>query len=146
MVASAAGFSFKSSKEPYTPAVLVGGVDVSRVAHNLGIPYPVGISWQAWSDCVEWPDSDRESLETGRLMECLIMAAAAARNGRNDEIVHYTLYRAKYGDQSRMRRPCHLKIVPAWQQGDERSVTIMLASEEPSVPKNDTEESTMDSC
>jgi hypothetical protein len=64
-------------------------IDISEVAGEAGLIYPVALTWAVWEDCVAWSDHDNarkgtEQDESGRLWDVVTVLAHAARRAAPD--------------------------------------------------------------
>lgn len=106
-------------------------VDVSTVAREAGITFPVAITRAAWENCVAWSaeDSRRQTHqdESGRLWDVLWMLRNAARRG--GAVIHFQLYRVPRGGRGVKARLVTLKAVCG--PGDDAApvITIMQPEE-----------------
>lgn len=68
-------------------------VDVSEIAREAGVRFPVAVSRRVWVEVVEPPEEARATgqSEAGRLWDVLWCFAAAARRTRASELVYEVL-------------------------------------------------------
>jgi hypothetical protein len=104
-------------------------IDVSAVAREAGIPYPVALTAAAWERCVAVPLGVLCQDEAGRLWDVLFLLASAARRGGAGPEVRYAVHvRNDNSDRTpplvRLKALCH-----AGDQG-EPVVTVMLPDED----------------
>jgi len=107
-------------------------IDVSEVAREAGIRFPVAITRTAWADCVEWAEADSKRQtyqdEAGRLWDVLWMAKLAARRGGSE--IHFQLYRIPRGGRGQRPRLTTLKAICGPGDQGEPVITIMLPGED----------------
>jgi hypothetical protein len=101
-------------------------VDVSNMAREAGIVFPVAITRAAWDDCVEWAEADSKRQtyqdESGRLWDVLWMLRCAVKRGGSE--IRYQLYR---GIKPRL---VTLKAICGPGDDGEPVITIMLPEED----------------
>ena len=108
-------------------------IDVSEMAREAGIKYPVALTCAAWSRCVEVPEGC-EGLqdEQGRLWDVLWMLRCAMNGARGNEIL-YKLHVVRSLADLKRERPAPLVTLKAvCGPGDnaEPVITIMLPGED----------------
>lgn len=107
-------------------------IDVSSMAKEASISYPVAITSAAWADCVEWSelDSRRQTYqdEAGRLWDVLWMLKLAARHGGSE--IRYQLYRVTRGGRGVRPRLTTLKAICGPGDAGEPVITVMLPDED----------------
>lgn len=107
-------------------------VDVSSMAREAGITFPVAMTRAAWADCVEWTevDSKRQTYqdEAGRLWDVLWMLKLAARRGGSE--IRYQLYRVPRGGRGVKPRLAVLKAICGPGDLGEPVITVMLPGED----------------
>jgi hypothetical protein len=107
-------------------------VDVSEVAREAGITFPVAMTRAAWVDCVEWAEADsrRQTYqdEAGRLWDVLWMLKLAARRGGSE--IRYQLYRVPRGGRGVRPRLVTLKAICGPGDQGEPVITVMLINED----------------
>lgn len=111
-------------------------VDVSDVAAETGIRFPVALTRAVYEDCVAWDeaDGDRKGVyqdEAGRLWDVVHMLRVAINRGRAGSTVHYQLYRVPR-DRSRRIAPVPVTLKAVVGPGDagEPVITIMQPEED----------------
>lgn len=107
-------------------------IDVSGMAREAGITFPVAITRTAWADCVEWGEADSKRQchqdEGGRLWDVLWMLSRAARRGGSE--IRYQLYRVPRGGRGIRPRLTALKAICGPGDQGEPVITIMLPEED----------------
>lgn len=107
-------------------------IDVSSLAMEAGISFPVSITRAVWADCVEWSelDSKRQTHqdEAGRLWDVLWMLKLAARRGGSE--IRYQFYRVPRGGRGVRPRLTMLKAVCGPGDAGEPVITVMLPDED----------------
>ncbi|MFF4248982.1 DUF6573 family protein [Streptomyces sp. NPDC001822] len=103
------------------------------VAREAGLRAPVAITRAAWSDCVEWGDTDSNRQtpqdEEGRLWDVLFMTAFAARRYMRTTFP-VELYRVPRGGRARTARPTELTCRLHRGDASEDVITISLPDED----------------
>ncbi|MFB8031314.1 MULTISPECIES: DUF6573 family protein [unclassified Streptomyces] len=103
------------------------------IAREAGLRAPVAITRAAWTDCVEWSDTDSNRQtpqdEEGRLWDVLFMTAFAARRHTRTPFP-VELYRVPRGGRARTARL--IELTCRFHQGDggEPVITISLPDED----------------
>jgi hypothetical protein len=101
-------------------------VDVSSVAREAGLKFPVVLTRAVYEDCVKWDDEDSKRQthqdESGRLWDVIWMLRCAVKQG--GEKIHYSLYRVPRGGRGRKARLVTLKAICG--PGDDMSPTITI--------------------
>ncbi len=111
-------------------------VDVTEMAREAGFRFPVAMSINAWSDCVEWCEEDSKRQvyqdQSGRLWDVLWMASCAARQSatRNRSMAEFSLYRVPRGGRGMRPRLTRLKLAIGPGDGGEPVITILLPGED----------------
>ena len=107
-------------------------VDVSNLAREAGISFPVALTSAAWADCVEWSEADSKRQtyqdEAGRLWDVLWMLKLAARRGGSE--IRFQLYRVPRGGRGVKPRLTVLKALCGPGDQGEPVITIMLPGED----------------
>ena len=103
-------------------------VDVSEVAREAGIKYPVAVTQAVWSEVVEPDDKAKEHGESiqGRLWDVLWMLLAAIKAGMDGDTVRYYLIATKDGKQHKQE----LRAVCGPGDTMEPVITIMMPDED----------------
>lgn len=105
-------------------------VDVSSVAREAGFTVPVALTRAAWSDCVEWTESNRATQdESGRLWDVLSLARFHGRRMDGDRI-SFRVLRVPNRDSS--TRATYARLVAVVGPGDTAApvITIMCEGED----------------
>lgn len=120
-------------------------IDVTDVAQEAGLRYPVALTIAAWGECVAWNDDDtrRKGVpqdEAGRLWDVLWMLAVAikAKNTHNrrarvnepEDRVDYQLYVVPRDGAAQRPRLTRLKAVVGPGDDLEPVITVMLPNED----------------
>ena len=117
-------------------------IDVSTMAREAGIVWPVALTSAAWADCVAWTDDDdkrkRDSTgqsEAGRSWDVVWMASralvAAARSGDGvGDTLQFRLYRVPRAGRGVRPRFVMLKFVVGPGDAGEPVVTVMEVGED----------------
>jgi hypothetical protein len=102
-------------------------VDVSSVAREAGIRFPVAMTRTVWSKYVEVPEGVKCQDESGRLWDILWMFQAQARRGGNT-----LLFKLHVRNDNRERIPPLVTLKAVCGPGDtpEPVITIMLPEED----------------
>lgn len=107
-------------------------VDVSSLAREAGIVFPVAMTRAAWADCVEWSDADSKRQtyqdESGRLWDVLWMLKLAARRGGSE--IRFQLYRVPRGGRGIKPRLAVLKAICGPGDAGEPVITICMPDED----------------
>ncbi len=103
-------------------------IDVSTVAREAGITYPVALTRAAWERCVTVPPGVLCQDESGRLWDVLTMFRLAARNASGDRLTFGVHVR----NSNRPWKPPVVRFKAVCGPGDDTApvVTIMLADED----------------
>ena len=104
-------------------------IDVSAVAREAGIRYPVALTAAAWAKCVAVPPGVLCQDEAGRLWDVAWMLACAVRRGGSGSEVRFGVHvRA----DNRDRTPPVVRLKALCGPGDhgEPVVTVMMPDEE----------------
>lgn len=110
-------------------------IDVSEMARQAGIRYPVAMTAAAWADCVEWTDEDGERTgayqdQSGRLWDVVWMTRCAIVRGRGAaDVAIVELHRVARGRRS--HRAVKAKLAALCGPGDDAEpvITIMTMAE-----------------
>lgn len=100
-------------------------VDVSSVAKEAGIMFPVALTREAWNRYVEVPTGVICQDEAGRLWDILWMFRQAVRRGSNP-----LLYRLYVRNDNRRPKLVTLKAVCGPGDNGEPVITILLPEED----------------
>lgn len=107
-------------------------VDVSEVAREAGLKFPVALTRAVYEDCVAWTeeDSKRQTYQdlSGRLWDVVYMLRCAARNGGSE--MHYSLYRVPKGGKGKKARLVTLKAVCGPSDDMSPCITVMQIDED----------------
>ena len=104
-------------------------IDVSAVAREAGIRYPVALTAAAWSKCVAVPPGVACQDEVGRLWDVLWMLRCAIGRQGGGRVVPFALHVC---NDNRERTPplVRLKAVCGPGDEDEPVVTVMMPDED----------------
>jgi hypothetical protein len=107
-------------------------VDVSEMAREAGIKFPVAMTRNAWADTVEWTEADSKRQthqdESGRLWDVLWMLKCAARRGGSQ--LTFELSRIPRGGRGLRPRWMALRAVCSPGDTGEPVITIMRVNED----------------
>ena len=102
-------------------------IDVTEIAKEAGIKYPVAVTQNLWSSWVEVPEG-LEGLqdETGRLWDVLYMLSIAARKATGPDLTYSVLF------QTKERKMEKVELIAVCGPGDnaEPVITIMLPGDD----------------
>ncbi len=104
-------------------------IDVSAVAREAGIRYPVALTSDAWARCVAVPPGVECQDEAGRLWDVLhLLRLAVARGGGGAEV----RFGVEVRNDNRERTPPLVRLKAVCGPGDrgEPVLTVMLPDEE----------------
>jgi hypothetical protein len=103
-------------------------VDVSDVAQELGLRYPVALTSAAWERCVSLPAEPEEQCEDGRLWDLLWMLSCAIRRarGRKSDRVDFCVLVRNGG---RVAAEVNLKAICGPGDDVQPVITVMLPNE-----------------
>ncbi len=103
-------------------------IDVSGVAREVGIRYPVALTAAAWARCVAVPPGVPCQDEAGRLWDVVWLLACAARRGGGPEV----RFGVHVRNDNRERTPPLVRLKAGCGPGDQggRVVTVMLPDED----------------
>lgn len=101
-------------------------VDVSKVAAEAGITWPVAVTAAVWGRYVRVPPGVEHQDEAGRLWDVVFMLAMAART----RPAHELLYRLYVRNDNRRPRAVTLKAVCGPGDQGEPVITVMLPEED----------------
>jgi hypothetical protein len=104
-------------------------IDVSAVAGEAGIRYPVALTAAVWAKCVTVPPGVLCQDEAGRLWDVLWLLACAARRGGTGPEVRF---RVHVRNDNKERTPPLVRLKALCGPGDsgEPVVTVMLPDED----------------
>jgi hypothetical protein len=104
-------------------------IDVSAVAREAGIRYPVALTRAAWERCVAVPPGVLCQDEAGRLWDVCWLLACAARHGGSGPEVRFGVH---VRNDNRERTPPLVRLKAHCGPGNrgEPVVTIMLLDED----------------
>ena len=110
-------------------------IDVGEIAKDAGFRWPVALTTGAWSNCVEWTDSDSRKQspqdQSGRLWDVLWMAACAIRVAdENSGQLNFKLYLIRRDGHSTDAELTRLKLLVGPGDQGEPVVTILLPTED----------------
>ena len=117
-------------------------IDVSTVAREAGIVWPVALTSAVWADCVEWTDTTEArkgytgQSESGRLWDVLWMLSLAVRGAlrrgldASQQPLYYSLLRTSAAGRGVMPRKATLKFMVGPGDQGEPVITVMLPSED----------------
>jgi len=105
-------------------------VDVSEVAREAGIKFPVAVTRAVWSNYVEVPEDVVAQDEIGRLWDILWMLRCQIRRSQG-ETLHFQLY-VRNHNRERLTRQDLVTLKAICGPGDDAEpvVTIMLPDED----------------
>jgi hypothetical protein len=104
-------------------------IDVSAVARQAGIRYPVALTAAVWAKCVAVPPGVLWQDEAGRLWDVLWLLACAARGGGSGPEVRFGVH---IRNDNRERTPPLVRLKAVCGPGDNGGpvVTVMLPEED----------------
>jgi hypothetical protein len=104
-------------------------IDVSTVAREVGITYPVALTRAAWGRCVTVPPGVECQDEAGRLWDVLFLLACAIRRSDGGPEVRFGVH---VRNDNRERTPPLVRLKALCGPGDagEPVVTVMLPDED----------------
>jgi hypothetical protein len=104
-------------------------IDVSAVAREAGIRWPVALTCAAWGRCVRVPPGVACQDEAGRLWDVAWMLACAIRRGGSGPEVRFSVH---VRNDNRERTPPLVRLKAVCGPGDdgEPVVTVMLPGED----------------
>ena len=117
-------------------------IDVSSVAREAGIVWPVALTSAAWGDCVEWTDATEArkgftgQSESGRLWDVVWMLSLAIRGAlrrgldASQQPLYYSLHRTPTAGRGVMPRKVTLKFIVGPGDDGRPCITVMLPSED----------------
>ena len=105
-------------------------IDVSAVAREAGLRYPVALTCGAWARCVAVPPGVECQDEAGRLWDVLTMLRLAARGQR--EGAREVRFGVRVRDDNREGTPPLVRLKAVCGPGDqgEPVITVMLPDED----------------
>lgn len=88
-------------------------VDVSEMARETGIRFPVALTQAAWTDCVAWSEDDTRRKrwpqdEAGRLWDVVWMLRCAIRASAGGTRIAFSVLRVPCGGRGHMPRKVQL--------------------------------------
>jgi hypothetical protein len=103
-------------------------IDVSTVAREAGIRYPVALTRAAWERCVAVPPGVACQDEAGRLWDVLFLLACAARSSGGQEV----RFAVHVRNDNRERTPPQVCLKALCDPGDqgEPVVTVLVPEED----------------
>jgi hypothetical protein len=103
-------------------------IDVSAVAQEAGIRYPVALTCGAWGRCVTVPPGVECQDETGRLWDVIFLLACAIRRAGSGPEVRFAVH---VRNDNTERTPPLVRLKAVCGPGDqgEAVVTVMLPEE-----------------
>jgi hypothetical protein len=104
-------------------------IDVSAVAREAGIGYPVALTGAAWARCVAGPPGVECQDEAGRLWDVLFLLAGAIRRAGSGPEVRFAVH-VRDGDAERMPPLVRLQAVCGPGDLGEPVITVMLPEED----------------
>jgi hypothetical protein len=115
--------------------------DVTNVAREFGLRWPVAITAGAWGECVQWTEDDNKRKgtcqdEAGRLADVLAMAAmrmrvAAAKGASGSNVrLAFAVIRTPQEGRGRVPRRCDLVLHVGPGDSGEPVLTVMLTTED----------------
>jgi hypothetical protein len=107
-----------------------GGVliDVSAVAREAGIRYPVALTRAAWQRCVAVPPGVLCQDEAGRLWDVAWLLACAVRRCRSGSVVRFGVH-VRNDNRDRVPPLVRLKAVCGPDDDGSACMTVMLPDE-----------------
>jgi hypothetical protein len=104
-------------------------IDVSTVAREAGITYPVALTRAAWGRCVTVPPGVECQDEAGRLWDVLFLLALAIRRSDGGPEVHFGVH---VRDSNREGMPPLVRLKAVCGPGDagEPVLTVMMPEED----------------
>lgn len=103
-------------------------IDVSAVAREAGIRYPVALTAAVWERCVAVPPGVLFQDEAGRLWDVLWMLACAIRRGGSGPEVRFAVH---VRNDNRERTPPLVRLQALCGPGDEGRVIAVLLTPPP---------------
>jgi hypothetical protein len=100
-------------------------IDVSAVAREAGILYPVALTRAAWARCVTVPAGVQCQDEAGRLWDVVWLLACAVRRGANVQEVRFGVH---VRNDNRERTPPLVRLKAVCGPGDEGEPVITIMS------------------
>jgi hypothetical protein len=117
-------------------------IDVSTVAREAGIVWPVAMTSAAWADCVEWTDATENrkghtgQSESGRLWDVVWMLSLAVRGAlrrgldASQQPLYFSLMRTPVAGRGVMPRKVTLKFMVGPDDEGRPCITVMLPGED----------------
>ena len=105
-------------------------VDVSEVAREAGIKFPVAVTRAVWANYVEVPEGVVAQDESGRLWDILWMLRCQIRRSQGDTL-HFQLY-VRNHNRERLTRQDLVTLKAVCGPGDDAEpvITVMLPNED----------------
>lgn len=115
--------------------------EVSEMAREYGLVWPVAMTRTVWADCVEWTDEDNARKGTGQdergrlrdvcAMAAMRMRAAAARDESGSNVrLAFNVLRTPRDGRGAKARVCPLVLHVGPGDAGEPVLTIMLPNED----------------
>jgi hypothetical protein len=104
-------------------------IDVSAVAAEAGIRYPVALTRAVWERCVTVPPGAVGQDEAGRLWDVLWLLACAVRNGSAGQEVRYGVH-VRNDDKPQAPSLVTLRALCGPGEDGEPVVTVMFPDED----------------
>jgi hypothetical protein len=117
-------------------------IDVSTVAREAGIVWPVALTSAAWADCVEWTDETEArkgytgQSESGRLWDVCWMLSLAVRGAlrrgldASQQPLYFNLHRTPAAGRGVMPRKATLRFMVGPDDAGRPCITVMLPGED----------------
>ena len=104
-------------------------IDVSAVAREAGIRYPVALTAAVWAKCVAVPPGVVCQDESGRLWDVVWLLACAARRGDGGQEVRYAVH-VRNDNRERTPPPVRLRALCGPGDQGEPVITVLLPEED----------------
>ncbi|GAB3101143.1 hypothetical protein G8770_16160 [Aestuariicella hydrocarbonica] len=110
-------------------------IDVTTMAREAGLQWPVALTYSVWRDCVSWDEQRHRSQvcqdEDGRLWDVLFMAVFVIRRAAvPKDRMTFTLYRVPSDGYTLEPEEVTLKLVVGPGDTGEPMVTILMPDED----------------
>jgi hypothetical protein len=117
-------------------------IDVSTIAREAGIVWPVALTSAAWADTVEWTDQTEArkgytgQSESGRLWDVVWMLSLAVRGAlrrgldASQQPLYFSLLRTPTAGRGVMPRKVTLKFMVGPDDNGRPCITVMLPTED----------------